>query len=74
MMTRQDTEQKTLEEEWILFRDLECPISEALRILPWEDGVKEGVEKLGFKNWTVVGLNREGWRKLLKEAEAHSGL
>jgi hypothetical protein len=39
-----------------------------------EDGVKERVAKLGCRNWTVVGLNREGWRKLLKEAEGHSGL
>jgi hypothetical protein len=42
--------------------------------LPWEDGVKEDVAKLECRNWTVLGLNREGWRKLLKEAEAHSGL
>jgi len=25
-------------------------------------------------NWTVVALNWEGWRKLLKEAEAHPRL
>jgi hypothetical protein len=30
--------------------------------------------KLGCRNWTVVALNREGWRKLLKEAEAHPRL
>ena len=42
--------------------------------LPWEDGVKEDAAKLGCRNWTVVALNREGWRKLLKEAEAHPGL
>ena len=39
-----------------------------------EDGVKEDAAKLGCRNWTVVALNREGWRKLLKEAEAHPGL
>jgi len=42
--------------------------------LRWEDGVKENAAKLGCRNWTVVTLNREGWRKLLKEAEAHPGL
>jgi len=42
--------------------------------LRWEDGVKEDAAKLGCRNWTVVTLNREGWRKLLKEAEAHPGL
>jgi hypothetical protein len=33
-----------------------------------EDGVKEDAAKLGFRNWIVDALNREGWRKLLKEA------
>jgi hypothetical protein len=42
--------------------------------LHWEDGVKEGVVKLGCRNLTAVSLNREGRRKLLKEAEAHPGL
>ena len=42
--------------------------------LRWEDGAKEDAAKLGGKNWTVVALNREGWRKLLKEAEAHPWL
>jgi hypothetical protein len=36
--------------------------------------VKKDVAKLGCRNWTVVALNREEWRKLLKEAEAHAGL
>jgi hypothetical protein len=42
--------------------------------LRWEDGLVEDVARLGCRNWTVVALNREGWRKLLKEAEAHPGL
>jgi len=42
--------------------------------LHWEDGMKEDAAKLGCRNWTVVTLNWEGWRKLLKEAEAHPGL
>jgi hypothetical protein len=37
--------------------------------LHWED-----VVRLGCRNWKVVALNWEGWRKLLKEAEAHPGL
>ena len=36
--------------------------------LRWEDGMKEDAAKLGCRNWTVFALNREGWRKLLKEA------
>ena len=42
--------------------------------LRWEDGVEEDVARLGCRNWKVVSLNREGWRKLLKETEAHPGL
>jgi hypothetical protein len=42
--------------------------------LRWEDGVEEDVAKLGCKNWKIVTLNREGWKKLLKEVEAHPGL
>ena len=42
--------------------------------LRWEDGVKEDAAKLGCINWTVVAVNREGWRKLLKKAEAQHGL
>jgi hypothetical protein len=42
--------------------------------LRWEDGVKVDAAKLGCRNWTVVALSREGWRKLLREAEAHPGL
>ena len=34
--------------------------------LRWEDGVEEDVARLGCRNWKVVALNREGWRKLLK--------
>jgi hypothetical protein len=37
--------------------------------LLWED-----VARLGCRNWKIVALNREGWRKLLKEAQAHPGL
>jgi hypothetical protein len=42
--------------------------------LRWEDGVEEDVARLECRNWRVVALNREGWRTLLKEAEAHPGL
>jgi hypothetical protein len=42
--------------------------------LRWVDGVEEDVARIGRRNWTTVALNREGWKKLLKEAEAHSGL
>jgi hypothetical protein len=36
--------------------------------LRWEDGVEEDVARLGCRNWKVAALNREGWRKFLKEA------
>jgi len=41
--------------------------------LRWEDGVEEDVARPGCRNWKVAALNREGWRKLLKEAKAHPG-
>jgi hypothetical protein len=40
----------------------------------WEDGVEEDVARLECRNWKGAALNREGWRKLLKVAEAHPGL
>ena len=33
--------------------------------LHWEDGVEEDVARLGCRNWKVVAINWEGWRKLL---------
>ena len=42
--------------------------------LRWKDGVEQDVARLGCRNWKVVALHRQGWRKLLKEAEAHPGL
>jgi hypothetical protein len=42
--------------------------------LRWIDGVEEDVARLGYGNWSIVALNREGWKKLLKEAEAHPRL
>jgi hypothetical protein len=42
--------------------------------LRWEDGVEEVVARPGCRNWKIVVLNQAGWRKLLKEAEAHPGL
>jgi len=42
--------------------------------LHWEDGVEEDVAKQGCRKWKIVALNREGLRKLLKEAEAHPRL
>jgi len=42
--------------------------------LLWEDGMEEDVARLGCRNWKIVALSREGWKKLLKEAETHPGL
>lgn len=37
-------------------------------------GVLEDVKKLGVKNWWTVARDREDWKKVLREAEAHAGL
>jgi hypothetical protein len=36
--------------------------------------MKEDVARLVCRNRTVVALNGEGWRKILKEAEVHPGM
>jgi len=42
--------------------------------LRWMDGVLEDLRKLGVKSWWMVAKDRESWRKVLREAEAHIGL
>jgi hypothetical protein len=42
--------------------------------LHWEYRVEEDVARLGCRNWKIAALHRKGWKKLLKEAEAHPGL
>jgi hypothetical protein len=36
--------------------------------------VEEDVARLVCRNWKIAALNQKGWKKLLKEAEAHPGL
>jgi hypothetical protein len=36
--------------------------------------VEEDVARLGCRNCKIAAINWKGWKKLLKEAEAHSGL
>jgi hypothetical protein len=38
------------------------------------DSVDHDIRILGETNWRNLALNREEWRKLLKEARAHTGL
>ena len=40
----------------------------------WIDGVLEGIKKLRLKNWWRVASVREAWNKVLRKAEAHTGL
>ena len=42
--------------------------------LRWEDGVVEGVRKLGERNWRNGARNRDSWQKLLKRALVQKGL
>ncbi|KAJ4434444.1 hypothetical protein ANN_23006 [Periplaneta americana] len=42
--------------------------------LRWIDGVEEDARKLGCKNWKAATQDRDGWRQLLREAQAHQGL
>jgi len=36
--------------------------------------MEKDAAKVVCRNWTVVTVNQEGWRKLLKEADDHPGL
>jgi hypothetical protein len=36
--------------------------------------MEDDLRKLNVKNWWTVGKDRESWRKILREAEAHKGL
>jgi hypothetical protein len=39
-----------------------------------DDGVNEDLRTIKIKKWWTGARNREWWRKIVKEAEAHSGL
>jgi hypothetical protein len=41
--------------------------------LRWMDGVEEDLKKMKVKKWWLAARNRESWRNILREAEAHSG-
>jgi hypothetical protein len=42
--------------------------------LRWMDGVEEDLRKMKVKKWWLAARDRESWRNILREAEAHSGL
>jgi hypothetical protein len=42
--------------------------------LRWMDGVEEDLTKMKVKKWWLAARNRESWRIILREAEAHSGV
>jgi hypothetical protein len=42
--------------------------------LRWKAEVEDDLRKLNVKNWWTVAKDRESWKKILREAEAHKGL
>ena len=42
--------------------------------LRWMDNVTEDIRRLGIKKWWMKTKERDEWRQILKEAEAHPGL
>ncbi|KAJ4432215.1 hypothetical protein ANN_20831 [Periplaneta americana] len=36
----------------------------------WIDGVDGDARALGVRNWRMVALDRDGWRRVLEEAKA----
>ena len=43
-------------------------------VLRWIDGVLEDLSRLRVKGWWNVAKDRDAWRRILREAEAQSGL
>lgn len=67
-----------LSHEFILKRITVCKPEGRRRIerskLRWIHRVLEDIKELGVKNWWTVARDRKVWRKVLRKAEAHTGL
>jgi hypothetical protein len=55
---------------------MECtiPILTQREIDMGRDSVHQDMRLLGERNWKNLALNKEEWRKILKNARAHTGL
>jgi hypothetical protein len=42
--------------------------------LRWKDRVEDDLRQLNVKNWWRVVKDRESWKKIQRESEAHNGL
>ena len=40
----------------------------------WIEDIEEDLKKIGIKTWRRICNNRAEWRKIIEEAETHSGL
>jgi hypothetical protein len=65
-------------DEDILKRIMDCKSQERRRTgrpkLRCIDGVLVDMKKLGIKNWWTIARDREAWKNVLQEAEAHTRL
>jgi hypothetical protein len=64
---------KCPEELWSVNRRVEVVLGDLDfdRRLEWSGGWPK---KINVKNWWTVAKDRESWKKILREAEAHKGL
>jgi hypothetical protein len=40
----------------------------------WINVAKNGMKKASHRNWRIAAKDRDGWRSILEEANAHLGL
>jgi hypothetical protein len=64
---------KCPEELWNVYQRVEGVLGglDFDRRMEWR---MDELRKLNVKNWWTVAKDRESWKKILREAEAHNGL
>ena len=69
---------KSMNEKEIPKRIMECKPDGKRKVgrpkLCWMDDEMDDIRTLGVRNWWMIAKDRDLWRKIMKDAKAHSGL